>query len=168
MTTKIGKKSINSPKITYKAYLKGFFMKDDNDIYFFKSLIYVSTAEEYVDYDEILNILTHSWKYNHNSYISGMLICDNKHFIQLIQGPIATIDKLYTRISKDKRHTDIKLIGEELLHERNCSGWGIGFYDNQEVADIFYDSLNVGHGKALYDANYTDAKTLLLSLKSVI
>lgn len=143
-------------------------MKYDNETYFYKSLIYVSTAHDNVDYDEILNILTHSWKYNHNSYISGMLIYDNKHFIQIIQGPIATIDKLYTRISKDPRHAGLKLIGEELLHERNCSGWGIGFYDNQEVADIFYDSLNIGHGEALYDVNYANAKSLLLALKNII
>ena len=143
-------------------------MKIDNETYFFKSLIYVSTAEKNVDYDEVLNILTHSWKYNHNSYISGMLLSDNKHFMQIIQGPISTIDKLYARISKDKRHKNIRLIGEELLHERNCTGWGIGFYDNQEVADIFYDAFKVGHGEALYEANYTNAKSLMLALKNVI
>ena len=54
--------------------MKGFIMKDGIEAYFFKSLIYVSKAEDNVDYDEILNILTHSWKYNHNSYISGMLL----------------------------------------------------------------------------------------------
>lgn len=143
-------------------------MKEDNEIYFFKSLIYVSKAAKNVDYDEILNILTHSWKYNHNSYISGMLIHDNNHFMQIIQGPIATIDKLYARISKDQRHSKVQLIGEELLHTRNCTGWGIGFYDQQEVADIFYEALDVGHGKELYNVNYSDAKSLLLSLKSVI
>jgi|GEM_PF-3525480 len=143
-------------------------MPEEIESYFFKSLIYVSRAEESVDHDEILNILTHSWKYNHNSYISGMLVYDQGYFMQLIQGPIATIDKLYARISADVRHTDIKLIGEELLHERNCSGWGIGFYDDQEVANIFYDSFEIGHGEALYDANYEDAKKLLLALKNVI
>lgn len=97
-------------------------MEEDNEIYFFKSLIYVSKAAGNVDYDEILNILTHSWKYNHNSYISGMLLHDNTHFMQIIQGPIATIDKLYTRISKDPRHSKIQLIGEELLHTRDCTG----------------------------------------------
>ena len=143
-------------------------MNEEIETYFFKSLIYVSRAEEHVDYEEILNILTHAWKYNHNSYISGMLVYDNKHFMQIIQGPIATIDKLYARISNDARHTDIKLIGEELLHDRNCSGWGIGFYDKQEVADVFYDALHIGHGEDLYNVDYSDAKSLLLSLKNVI
>jgi len=143
-------------------------MKEEIETCFFKSLIYVSKAEDNVDYDEILNILTHSWKYNHNSYISGMLLCDDKHFIQIIQGPIATIDKLYARIENDSRHTDIKLIGEELLYERDCSGWGIGFYENQEVANMFYESFNIGHGEALYDVNYKDAKSFLLILKNVI
>lgn len=143
-------------------------MKEDIETYFFKSLIYVSTAEENVDYSEILNILTHSWKYNHNSYISGMLLYDDRHFMQIIQGPILTIDKLYARIEHDSRHTNIKLIGEELLHERDCSGWGIGFYNKQEVADALYDAFHIGHGEALYDVNYTDAKSLLLALKNVI
>jgi len=143
-------------------------MKEDIETNFFKSLIYVSKAEDDVEYDEILDILTHSWKYNHNSYISGMLLYDNRHFMQIIQGPILTIDKLYARIENDSRHTDIKLIGEELLHERDCSGWGIGFYDNQEAADIFYESFQIGHGEALYDVNYEDAKSLLLILKNII
>lgn len=143
-------------------------MKEEIEAYFFKSLIYVSKAEDNVEYDEILDILTHSWKYNHNSYISGMLLYDNRHFMQIIQGPILTIDKLYARIENDPRHTDIKLIGEELLHERDCSGWGIGFYDNQEAADMFYESFQIGHGEALYDVNYEDAKSLLLILKNII
>jgi len=143
-------------------------MKKDDETYFFKSLIYVSKAEDNVEYDEILDILTHSWKYNHNSYISGMLLYDNRHFMQIIQGPIMTIDKLYARIENDNRHTDIKLIGEELLNERDCSGWGIGFYDKQEAADMFYESFDIGHGEALYDVNYEDAKSLLLVLKNII
>ena len=143
-------------------------MNEEIETKFFKSLIYVSKAKKNVDYEEILKILTHSWKYNHNSYISGMLLYDDRHFMQIIQGPIATIDRLYARISRDKRHSDIKLIGEELLNERDCSGWGIGFYDNQEVADVFYDAFNIGHGKELYDVNYADAKSLLLGLKNII
>lgn len=143
-------------------------MKEDIETNFFKSLIYVSKAEENVDYDEILNILTHSWKYNHNSYVSGMLLHDNGHFMQIIQGPILTIDKLYARIEHDPRHKDLKLIGEELLHERDCTGWGIGLYDDQEVANVFYESLKIGHGESLYDVNYADAKSLLLILKNLI
>ncbi len=143
-------------------------MNEDMETYFFKSLIYVSRAEEHVDYTEILDILTHSWKYNHNSYISGMLLYDNRYFMQIIQGPIATIDKLYARISHDQRHTDIKLIGEELLHTRDCSGWGIGFYNQQEVAEALYNAFDIGHGDALYDVNYADAKSMLLALKNVI
>lgn len=148
--------------------MKGYIMKEEMETYFFKSLIYVSKAEDDVEYDEILDILTHSWKYNHNSYISGMLLYDNRHFMQIIQGPILTIDKLYARIENDSRHTDIQLIGEELLHERDCSGWGIGFYDNQEAADIFYESFRVGHGESLYDVNYENAKSLLIILKNII
>lgn len=143
-------------------------MYEEIETNFFKSLIYVSKAKKNVDYEEIMKILTHSWKYNHNSYISGMLLYDNGYFIQIIQGPIATIDRLYARISKDPRHSNIKLVGEELLSTRNCTGWGIGFYENQEVADIFYEAFNIGHGKALDKVNYTDAKSLLLALKNII
>ena len=143
-------------------------MNEEVETNFFKSLIYVSKAKKNVDYDEILKILTHSWKYNHNSYISGMLLYDNGYFMQIIQGPIATIDRLYARISKDPRHSNIKLVGEELLPTRDCTGWGIGFYENQEVADIFYEAFDIGHGKELDNVNYADAKSLLLALKNII
>lgn len=90
------------------------------------------------------------------AYFFKSLIYDKGHLIQIIQSPIATIDNLYARISKDQRHTDIKLIGEELLHMHDCSGWGIGIYNKQEVAQV------------LYDVNYADAKSLLPALKNVI
>ena len=60
------------------------------------------------------------------------------------------------------------MVGEELLPTRDCTGWGIGFYDNQEVADMFYESFDIGHGKELDKVNYADAKSLLLALKNII
>lgn len=148
--------------------MKGSVMTEDKNTYFYKSLMYVSKSSNDLEYDEILDILAHSWKYNHNSHISGMLLYDDRHFMQLIQGPILTVDTLYERISQDARHQSIKLIGEEMLSERETSGWGIGFYDKQEAADIFYDSFHVGHGEDLYDVKYEDAKSLLLILKNII
>lgn len=143
-------------------------MNEEIDIYLFKSIIYVSKAADNVGHEDILNILTQSWKFNHNSYISGMLVYDNGHFIQLIQGPINTIDKLFARISKDPRHHDIKKLGEEKLHLRDCNGWGIGVFNEQEIAESIYQALDIEHGKALYDAEYSNAKTLLLELKNVL
>ena len=135
-------------------------MSEEIDIYLFKSIIYVSKAADNVGHEDILNILTQSWKFNHNSYISGMLVYDNGHFIQLIQGPINTIDKLFARISKDPRHHDIKKLGEEKLHLRE--------FNEQEIAESIYQALDIEHGKALYDAEYSNAKTLLLELKNVL
>ena len=143
-------------------------MNEEIDIYLFKSLIYVSKASEGISHQDILDILTQSWKFNHNSYVSGMLVYDNGYFIQLIQGPIKTIDNLYARISGDRRHTDIKTLGEEQLHLRDCNGWGIGIFNNQEIAESIYQALDIGHGKSLYQADYHNAKTLLLELKNIL
>jgi len=143
-------------------------MNEEIDIYLFKSIIYVSKADEKITHQDILDILTQSWKFNHNSYISGMLVYDNGYFIQLIQGPIKTIDKLYARISNDTRHHSLKKIGEEKLHVRDCTGWGIGVFDGQEIAESIFQALDIGHGKELYNADYQKAKSLLLELKSVL
>ena len=143
-------------------------MNEEIDIYLFKSIIYVSKAADNVGHQDILDILTQSWKFNHNSYISGMLVYDNGYFIQLIQGPIKTIDKLFARISKDPRHHHIKTLGEEQLHLRDCNGWGIGVFNEQEIAESIYQALDIGHGEALYEADYSNAKTLLLQLKHIL
>ncbi len=141
---------------------------NDETIKLFKSLIYVSNAEVSMDYEKAMDILQVSWRHNHNSDISGMLIYDDNHFVQLLQGPINTVDTLYEKISNDTRHHSIELIGSELLARKDVSGWGMGFINDQEIVNNLYQKYNIKHSKGLYESEYFELKSLLKELKLII
>ena len=141
---------------------------NDETIKLFKSLIYVSTAEVSMDYEKVMDILQVSWRHNHNSDISGMLIYDDNYFVQLLQGPIHTVDTLYEKISNDTRHNSIELIGSELLARKDVNGWGMGLINNQKIVDDLYQKYNIKHSKGLYESEYSELKSLLKELKLII
>ena len=141
---------------------------NDETIKLFKSLIYVSTAKESVDDEAVMDILQVSWRHNHNSDISGMLIYDDKHFVQLLQGPINTVDTLYDKISRDIRHHSIELIGTELLARKDVNGWGMGFISDREIVENLYLKYNIKHAKGLYESEYHSLKSLLIELKQIL
>lgn len=143
-------------------------MNDADEIKLYKSLIYVSTAAAHVDYEAVMDILTISWRHNHNSDVSGMLIYDDRYFMQLIQGPIATIDRLFDRIAEDPRHHTIRVIDAVLLAAPECYGWSVGFIKNSPITDSLFEQNRVGRGHALYSADYVRARALLKALKNVL
>lgn len=115
-----------------------------------------------------MNILQVSWRHNHNSDISGILIYDDKHFVQLLQGPINTVDTLYEKISRDIRHHSIELIGTELLARKDVNGWGMGFIDDREIVENLYLKYNIKHAKGLCESEYHSLKSLLIELKHIL
>jgi len=141
---------------------------NDESIKLFKSLIYVSTAKYSMEHEKVVDILQVSWRNNHNSDISGMLIYDDNYFVQLLQGPINTVDTLYDKISNDIRHHSIELIGTELLARKDVNGWGIGLINNQDIVEDLYLKYNIGHAKDLYESEYYRLKSLLIELKHIL
>lgn len=141
---------------------------NDETIKLFKSLIYVSTAKESVNDVAVMDILQVSWRHNHNSDISGILIYDDKHFVQLLQGPINTVDTLYEKITRDIRHHSIELIGTELLARKDVNGWGMGFINDQEIVENLYLKYDIKHAEGLYESEYSSLKSLLKELKYIL
>jgi hypothetical protein len=141
---------------------------NDDSIKLFKSLIYVSTAKYSMGHEKVMDILQVSWRHNHNSDISGILIYDDNYFVQLLQGPINTVDTLYEKISNDIRHHSIELIGTELLARKDVNGWGMGLINNQEIVENLYLKHNIKHAKGLYESEYSSLKSLLIELKHIL
>ena len=60
--------------------------------------------------DAMLNgILVQARRNNPRDDITGCLICRQDLYIQLIEGPVAPIDALYTKIAVDDRHLNVEL-----------------------------------------------------------
>ncbi len=90
-------------------------------------LIYASTRSEDCTQTDLMNILRSSRKNNELNDISGILVCDNNYFLQLIEGGMEQVNKLFLRISKDNRHGDVIILGYEEVDARDYSKWKMGY-----------------------------------------
>ena len=96
-----------------------------------KRVIYVSEKIDTSD-DSLANIISSSKKNNPELGITGCLLSGSNSFLQLLEGPTQTIDKLYCKISADSRHKNISKLNDEVIGERLFSSWSMRlapFYD---------------------------------------
>lgn len=116
-------------------------LKDSKQIFYnFESLyriLYVSKAENIsrIQLDEIVN---KSRINNLLEGISGLLICKEGYFMQLLEGRKETVEKLFQKISKDSRHMNVEIVAEGETEERMFSRWSMGFWDmeNENIKNL--------------------------------
>ncbi len=91
-------------------------------------LIYISRAVDHFDDVQLLALLNKARIKNHQHQISGLLLYEDRTFVQYIEGPLAQLNQLKTAISHDIRHS----IALYLLQEPNEEGrlfpdWSMGY-----------------------------------------
>ncbi len=91
----------------------------------------------------LAGILSAARRNNPEMQITGALICRQDVYLQLIEGPSASIDALYARILKDDRHTDIRLLLKEDMGERLFPAWSM--LDDQ-APSLFWSAEDVAKG----------------------
>ena len=90
-------------------------------------LIYASAATRTMDQDELAEILEKARLNNALKGISGMLVYHGGSFLQILEGPDAAVEALFDKISKDPRHTKMKLIFRGEIEEKEFDDWSMGF-----------------------------------------
>lgn len=73
-------------------------------------LIYVSIARNALRSEELLELLRVSRENNMRDGITGLLLYKDGKFMQLLEGPEATVCATYSRIEKDRRHHDVTIL----------------------------------------------------------
>lgn len=98
------------------------------------SIVYLSRAgEEFHSRAarQQLKIYVQNENVKHN--ITGLLIYCEGVFLQIIEGPAATIDALYARISKDTRHAELDLIARSESAGRLFGKWSMGIVETEDA-----------------------------------
>ena len=115
-------------------------MEMENDL---KRVIYVS-ERTHTSEASLSNIIASSKKNNRESGITGCLLSGRNSFLQLLEGPKQTIDKLYLRISADNRHKNLIKLNDEEIGERLFSTWlmKLAPFDDLEWSDKEFASGN--------------------------
>lgn len=90
-----------------------------------KRLTYISAFARPLTRDEIANIGQKSVDNNTRDGLTGALFCFRDLFYQILEGEEAALDRCYTRIIADNRHTDIFCLNVEEITERQYADWAM-------------------------------------------
>jgi hypothetical protein len=89
-------------------------------------LLYVSTTRRDVPVEELNAILAVARVNNSGLDVTGLLLYIDGGFLQVLEGERSVLHDLYSRIARDPRHWDAKLLLDQ-AGERNFSAWSMGF-----------------------------------------
>ena len=89
-----------------------------------RHVIYISKPTHF-DHLVLEDILTKSRANNPAIGVTGNLIYHSDLFLQLLEGPHVSVNKLYETILADNRHTDIVKLRDETFNRRLFASWAM-------------------------------------------
>ncbi len=98
-------------------------------------LVYFSKASGLLDQADLLSILESSRRNNAQTGIKGLLLFVNGVFVQVLEGPAATVRSLVTTLEKDPRHSDIRVVFEEEITKPLFADWTMA-YLNADLTEL--------------------------------
>jgi hypothetical protein len=90
-------------------------------------LCYASTATRDFSRNDLLELLTKARKHNAEQGITGLLLFQDGHFMQVLEGEADKVRELFKVIAHDERHTQIALLFEEFVSQPQYPDWSMGF-----------------------------------------
>ncbi|WP_344710164.1 BLUF domain-containing protein [Sphingomonas humi] len=87
------------------------------------SITYTSLAALDLTAEQVHDIHQSAEALNGVDGISGILIFNGTHFLQIIEGPPDAVRELLERIRRDPRHSGIEIRDERMVDERLFGGW---------------------------------------------
>ena len=97
-------------------------------------LIYASRSTRPITDQVVEDVLAKSRESNPNAGITGVLcVCDGNVFMQLLEGGRDEVNRLYSRVIHDTRHTDVTLLEYSEITERRFTNWRMGRVDLDRI-----------------------------------
>jgi hypothetical protein len=90
-----------------------------------KSLTYTSLAGLDLEAGDLEAIHRTAREANALDGITGMLIFNGTHFLQIIEGEPAAIDDLMDKLRRDPRHSSVEVRDERMVERRSFGGWSM-------------------------------------------
>jgi hypothetical protein len=127
-------------------------------------LIYHSryVSGEYGALGMVRNILQTSEINNGRDDITGFLIFDKSHFLQILEGDAQLIESTFQRIRHDPRHRDLVVLATQSIEARKFTDWAMGGYVRSPESDAVY--ARYGIDGELDPTGLTGDKVLALAL----
>jgi hypothetical protein len=91
-------------------------------------LLYVSFATGGFDLERNVAILREARERNRANGVTGVLLCRDATFLQVLEGAPVDVSETLARIRRDRRHTQVTVLAGYAARERIFPGWQMGFY----------------------------------------
>lgn len=90
-----------------------------------KSLTYTSLAELDLESSDLEAIHRTARELNALDGITGLLIFNGTHFLQIVEGDEAAVADLVARLRRDRRHSSLEIRDEREIGERSFPDWSM-------------------------------------------
>ncbi len=90
-------------------------------------MTYVSAARPGLSEAEIAQILATARAHNPAQGITGLLLCLDQAFLQVLEGPESEVRALFARIEEDPRHSQVLCLLTETVETRAFPAWSMGY-----------------------------------------
>jgi len=104
-------------------------------------LVYLSESTSKMSSDDLLPILNQAKPNNAAIDVTGSLFYNGGWFLQVLEGPAATLTALYERISKDPRHKNLRLLYNEPAEFRTFTRWSMNMTNLDDRQSDKYEEL---------------------------
>jgi hypothetical protein len=130
-------------------------------------IVYISREAQRFSPLDLQGLLVSSRASNAAGDITGLLLYKHGNFMQVIEGPSATVDALFNKIQQDRRHDRVLELARDEIHSRDFSDWTMAFRDleSEPIAELH------GYSWFLHDpwenidrSSYSDRIRSLLSV----
>lgn len=113
-------------------------------------LIYISEAKPGLTENGIRKIVNMAHLRNQMANITGLLVHDDGHFLQILEGEPHEVEETYGRISEDGRHLNCQLLLAQPIAKRAFPKWLMGYRDRETL--LTEDGLTLLDLKAICKA----------------
>lgn len=104
-------------------------------------LVYISQAVRKMSSDDLRSIQNVARTNNETIDVTGSLFYNGGWFLQVLEGPAATLDKLYRKIELDPRHKNSRVLYNEPASFRTFPRWNMNMTNLDDRQADKYDEL---------------------------
>lgn len=92
-----------------------------------KTICYISDSLEHDSRDKLEALYSESKANNIKHNITGILICKNQNFLQVIEGEVTIVNEVFGKIKNDRRHKNVFEVINTTIEERVFEDYNFGF-----------------------------------------
>lgn len=104
-------------------------------------LVYISQSTRKMSAAELYAILDTAQTNNKAIDVTGSLFYNGGWFLQVLEGPAATLSKLYSKIERDPRHKNSRILYNEPAPFRTFGRWTMNMTNLDDRQADKYDEL---------------------------